>query len=97
MECDMTRFFDTRALVRELADHDERQLLDIGLVRGGDGSLRLASDPARDAFSTEPVSFAAHPMAAVSETLRNLLRTARAVPFHSSASGPVILTEDRAA
>ncbi len=40
-ELDATR----RALVRELGDVDERQLLDMGLVRAADGSLRLAEDP----------------------------------------------------
>lgn len=94
----MTRFPDARALVRELADHDDHQLMDIGLIRAGDGSLRLAADPATDALSTEAeTSFVAHPLAALSETLRGLVRMARAVPFHSSASGPVILTEDLAA
>ena len=37
---------NNRSLVRELADHDDRQLMDIGLVRGEDGTLRLATDPA---------------------------------------------------
>ena len=35
------------SLLRELADHDARRLLDIGLVRGDDGALRLATDPAQ--------------------------------------------------
>lgn len=94
----MTRFPNSRALLRELADHDDRQLMDIGLVRAGDGSLRLADDPSLDALTTtaeEPVG--AHPLAALSETLRGLVRAARAVPYHSSASGPVILTEEIAA
>lgn len=34
-----------RGLVRELAGVDDRQLLDMGLVRAADGSLRLAEDP----------------------------------------------------
>jgi hypothetical protein len=34
-----------RTLVRELADVDSRQLLDMGLVRTADGSLWLAEDP----------------------------------------------------
>jgi hypothetical protein len=94
----MTRFPDFRALVRELGDHDDRQLMDIGLVRAGDGSLRQAEDPSRDALSTEAsIDVVAHPLAALSETLRGLLRAARAVPFHSSASGPVILTGEIAA
>jgi hypothetical protein len=36
-----------RTLVRELADVDDRQLLDMGLVRGADGALYLAEDPSR--------------------------------------------------
>ena len=35
----------TRSLLRELAEHDARLLLDIGLIRGEDGALRLAADP----------------------------------------------------
>ena len=94
----MTRFPNSRALVRELGEHDDRQLMDIGLVRAGDGSLRLADDPSLDAFSTKVESpVATHPLAALSETLRSLVRAARAVPYHTSASGPVILTEEIAA
>ena len=37
------------SLRRELSDLDERQLLDVGVVRAEDGSLRLAADP------TQPV------------------------------------------
>jgi ABC-type uncharacterized transport system ATPase subunit len=36
-----------RSLSAELAGVDERQLLDIGLVRAADGSLRLADDPSQ--------------------------------------------------
>jgi hypothetical protein len=36
-----------RSLVRELADVDGRQLLDMGLVRGPDGALYLAEDPSQ--------------------------------------------------
>jgi hypothetical protein len=97
MECTMTRFPNPRALVRELGDHDDRQLMDIGLVRAGDGSLRLADDPSMDALTKVDRPFVGHPLAALSETLRSLIRAARAVPFHSSASGPVILTEEIAA
>jgi hypothetical protein len=94
----MIRFPNSRALVRELGDHDDRQLMDIGLVRAGDGSLRRADDPSLDAFSTKVAGpVIGHPLAALSETLRTLVRAARAVPFHSSASGPVILTEEIAA
>jgi hypothetical protein len=38
----------TRSLLRDLADHDARQLLDIGLVRGEDGALRIAADPVQE-------------------------------------------------
>jgi hypothetical protein len=41
----MHDFTHTRSLLRELADHDARLLLDLGLIRGDDGALRLASDP----------------------------------------------------
>lgn len=34
-----------RGLALELAHADDRQLLDIGLVRAADGSLRRADDP----------------------------------------------------
>ena len=43
----------TRSLLRDLADHDARQLLDIGLVRGEDGALRIAADPVQEV--TQPV------------------------------------------
>ena len=36
-----------RNLALELAGVDDRQLLDIGLVRAADGSLRLAEDPSQ--------------------------------------------------
>ena len=36
-----------RSLSLELAHADARQLLDIGLVRAADGSLRLAEDPSQ--------------------------------------------------
>lgn len=83
---------NTRSLVRELAEHDDRQLLDIGLVRGEDGSLRLATDPALPAG----YAVADQPFAGVMGTIRAILREVRAVPFHTSASGPVILTQDAA-
>jgi hypothetical protein len=83
---------NNRSLVRELADHDDRQLLDIGLVRGEDGSLRLASDPMLPAAYAVPDQ----PFAGLMGTIRAILRGVRAVPFHTSASGPVILTQDAA-
>jgi Domain of unknown function (DUF1127) len=84
----MTQFFQPVSLVRELADHDDHQLLDIGLVRAADGSLRLAADPAQPAApAVEERRFTA-----LSGIVRGLIQAVRAVPFHSSASGPVILT-----
>ena len=43
----LTPYFAQTALARELQDHDARQLRDIGLTRGLDGSLRLAEDPSQ--------------------------------------------------
>jgi len=43
----LTSDFVQSGLSRELAGVDARQLLDMGLVRAADGSLRLAEDPAR--------------------------------------------------
>ena len=43
-----------RSLVQELAGVDDRQLLDIGLVRAADGSLRLAEDPSRSVGADLP-------------------------------------------
>lgn len=81
-----------RSLTRELADHDARQLLDIGLVRGDDGSLRLAADPALPAG----YAVADQPFSGVMGTIRAILREVRAVPFHTSANGPIALTRDAA-
>jgi hypothetical protein len=50
----MNVFTRNRSLLRELADHDARQLLDIGLVRGEDGALRLAADPAQPITPAAP-------------------------------------------
>ena len=88
----MNCFPQTRSLTRELAGHDDRQLADIGLVRGEDGTLRLATDPVLPAGHT----VADQPFAGIALSLRNFLREVRAVPFHTSASGPVILTQDAA-
>jgi hypothetical protein len=83
---------NNRTLVRELADHDNHQLMDIGLVRGEDGTLRLATDPTLPAGYT----VADQPFSGVMATVRAILREVRAVPFHTSASGPVILTQEAA-
>ena len=81
--------FSLQTLTRELADHDDHQLLDIGLVRASDGSLRLADNPEQAAA---PVA-GATPFAGLANALRGLVQAVRAVPFHTSASGPVILTQ----
>jgi hypothetical protein len=39
-------------MARELADRDAHMLLDIGLVRSADGSLRLAEDPSQKVRAT---------------------------------------------
>lgn len=83
---------NNRSLVRELADHDDRQLMDIGLVRGEDGSLRMATDPSLAAG----YAVADLPFSGVMASIRAILREVRAVPFHTSASGPVILTQEAA-
>lgn len=83
---------NNRSLVRELADHDDRQLMDIGLVRDADGSLRLAADPSLPAGH----AVAELPFSGVMASIRAILREVRAVPFHTSASGPVILTQEAA-
>ena len=44
------------SLTDTLRDHDARQLLDIGLVRGEDGTLRLASDPTILAIPDTPAA-----------------------------------------
>jgi hypothetical protein len=68
-----------RTLVRELGHADARQLLDIGLVRAADGSLRLAEDP------SQPVGPALPEQAwtAVSAPIRGLYRWLRSLPLRS--------------
>ena len=68
-----------RTLVRELSHADARQLLDIGLVRAADGSLRLAEDP------SQPVGLELPEQAwkAVSAPIRGLYRWLRGLPLRS--------------
>jgi hypothetical protein len=66
-----------RSLSLELADADARQLLDIGLVRGADGSLRLAEDPAQLAGPGQ----AQRAGRAVFEALAGLFRWLRRLPL----------------
>jgi hypothetical protein len=68
------------ALAHELADHDARRLLDIGLVRGEDGSLRLADDPSLLASH----AVADQRFAAIAVTIRAFFRDVRDVAFHSN-------------
>jgi hypothetical protein len=69
-----------RTLVQELRHADARQLLDIGLVRAADGSLRLAEDP------SQPVGPALPEQAwrAVSAPLMGLYRWLRSLPLRSA-------------
>jgi uncharacterized protein YjiS (DUF1127 family) len=73
-----------RTLVRELADVDARQLLDIGLVRGEDGSLRLAEDPSRRIGPERP----RRAIRATLEGICGLLRWLRRLPFRSPDWSP---------
>jgi len=66
-------------LVRELSHADARQLLDIGLVRAADGSLRLAEDPAQPIGPDLPQ----RSWKAVSGALSGLFRWLRRLPLRS--------------
>jgi hypothetical protein len=68
-----------RTLVQELAGVDDRQLLDIGLVRGSDGSLRLAEDPS---CPVGPDRRHGH-LAAFLDGLQGLWRWLRSLPVKS--------------
>ena len=69
-----------RSLTLELAHADDRQLLDIGLVRGADGSLRLASDPAQPVGPDLPRGTGKALFAALTGTFRWL----RSLPLRSA-------------
>jgi hypothetical protein len=75
-ELDATR----RSLVRELSDVDDRQLLDIGLVRAADGSLWLAEDPTRQ-VAPEPLQ---RRFIAFLDGVTGLYRWIRRLPLKSS-------------
>jgi len=68
-----------RSLNLELAHADDRQLLDIGLVRGADGSLRLAEDPSQRVGPDLP----RRSWAAVAAALSGLFRWLRSLPLRS--------------
>jgi uncharacterized protein YjiS (DUF1127 family) len=76
----MNLFSKSPSLLRELAEHDDRQLLDIGLVRGEDGSLRLATDPAQAITPPAPDPAAISLIGSITGFLREIptipLRTA---------------------
>ena len=72
-----------RSLTRELAHHDAHRLLDIGVVRADDGSLRLADDPSRPAAAT-----VAEP--GIATAVRALFRELRGVLTPVQANGPAI-------
>jgi hypothetical protein len=79
-ELDATR----RSLVRELADVDERQLLDMGLVRGADGALYLAEDPAKR-VAPEPLQ---RRLEAILGGVLGLFRWLRGLPLKSQNWSP---------
>ena len=64
-----------RSLSLELAHADARLLLDIGLVRAADGSLRLAEDPAKPVGPGLPRQSW--------EAAAGLFRWLRSLPFRS--------------
>jgi hypothetical protein len=68
-----------RSLNLELARVDDRQLLDIGLVRGADGTLRLAADPAQRVGPDLPRRSGRALVAA----LRGTFRWLRSLPLRS--------------
>ena len=70
----------TRSLLRELADHDARQLLDIGLVRGEDGALRLAADPAQPLTP----AVAERPVIGLIGSVRAFLRDLPMIPLRTA-------------
>ncbi len=69
-----------RSLNLELAHADDRLLLDIGLVRGADGSLRLASDPVERVGPDLPRRTGR----ALFEALSGTFRWLRSLPLRSS-------------
>lgn len=68
-----------RDLTRELADVDDRQLLDIGLVRAADGALCLAEDPSHQ---VAPAPLQRH-LWAFWRSLVGLVRWIRGLPLKS--------------
>ena len=86
----MTQRFQPTSLARDLADQDARQLLDIGLVRAADGSLRLASDPSQPVGPERPSARwrrFAEALARLGGYLRNL-------PFRSRGIGPIFFIRE---
>jgi hypothetical protein len=69
-----------RGLALELAHADDRQLLDIGLVRAADGSLRLAEDPSQPAGPDLPQ----RSWSAVSAAAAGLFRWLRGLPLRGA-------------
>ncbi|MDQ7248148.1 hypothetical protein [Dongia sedimenti] len=72
-------YSNRRALTLELAEVDARQLLDMGLVRAADGSLRLAEDPSRQ-VAPEPLQ---RRLWALWRSLVGFVRWVRGLPLKS--------------
>jgi len=67
------------SLSQELSGVDQRQLLDIGLVRAADGSLRLSEDPAQPIAHDLPQQH----LKAFFEALTGAFRWTRGLPLRS--------------
>ena len=69
-------------LARKLADRDDRQLLDMGLIRAADGSLRRADDPTLLAVPEK------RPLQATFGMLARVWNFLRALPLQSHGTVP---------
>jgi uncharacterized protein YjiS (DUF1127 family) len=76
----MNDFTKTRSLLRELAEHDDRLLLDIGLVRGDDGALRSAADPEQAITAPAP----RHRVTNLIGAIHTFLRDIPAIPLKTA-------------
>ena len=73
------------ALTNYLADCDDRLLLDLGMVRAADGSMRLASDPTKLAVPAPPRRHLGAFFGAFLEGSTDVFRWFRSLPFRSDS------------